>query len=137
MDSPPPGSEEWRALVHEPIAEPERRIVDPHHHLWPAGPLPYSLPDLLADVGSGHLVEHTVFMECRASYRTDGPPELAPVGETEWVAGEAKRSEGLIAGIVGHADLRLPNLDAILDAHVDAGGGLFRGIRDALSPRPA
>jgi predicted TIM-barrel fold metal-dependent hydrolase len=72
-------------------------------------------------------------MECRAAYRTDGPPALAPVGETEWVAGEAQRSSGLIAGIVGHADLRLPDLDSILDAHTEAGGGLFRGIRDALS----
>ena len=133
MSTPAPGSEEWRALVDEPVVDPEQRIVDPHHHLWPAGPLPYNLTDLLADVGSGHRVERTVFMECRASYRTDGPAEFAPVGETEWVAGEAQRSGGLISGIVGHADLRLPNLDEILDAHVGAGGGLFRGIRDALS----
>ena len=55
------------------------------------------------------------------------------MGETEWVAGEAQHSDGLIAGIVGHADLRLPNLDEILDAHTEAGHGLFRGIRDALS----
>jgi predicted TIM-barrel fold metal-dependent hydrolase len=132
QSTPRPGSDEWRALVDEPIVDPEQRIVDPHHHLWPAGPLPYSLADLLADVGSGHRVERTVFMECRAAYRTDGPPELAPVGETEFVAGEAARSGGLIAGIVGHADLRLPNLDEILDAHEEAGHGLFRGIRDPL-----
>jgi L-fuconolactonase len=88
---------------------------------------------LLADVGGGHKVERTVFMECRASYRTEGPAEFASVGETEWVAGEAQRSGGVIAGIVGHVDLRLANLDAILDAHTDAGAGLFRGIRDALS----
>ncbi len=25
-------------------------------------------------------------MECHAAYRTDGPAELAPVGETEFVA---------------------------------------------------
>ena len=133
MTTPTPGSDEWRALVDEPVVDPEQRIVDPHHHLWPAGPLPYSLADLLADVGNGHRIERTVFMECRAAYRTDGPAELAPVGETEWVAGEAQRSGGLIAGIVGHADLRLPNLDEILDAHTESGGGLFRGIRDALS----
>ncbi len=39
----------------------------------------------------------------------------------------------MIAGIVGHADLRLPNLDDVLDAHIEAGHGLFRGIRHALS----
>jgi predicted TIM-barrel fold metal-dependent hydrolase len=133
VNTPFQGSDEWRALVDEPVVDPERRIVDPHHHLWPAGPLPYSLADLLADVGSGHRIERTVFMECHAAYWTDGPPALAPVGETEWVAAEAQRSGGLIAGIVGHADLRLPNLDEILDAHTEAGRGLFRGIRHALS----
>jgi L-fuconolactonase len=129
-----PGSDEWRALVDEPVVDPAQRIVDPHHHLWPpGGPLPYSLDDLLADVGSGHRVERTVFMECHSSYRSDGPPEFRSVGETEFVADAAKQSDGLIAGIVGHADLRLANLDDVLDAHVDAAGGLFRGIRDALS----
>jgi L-fuconolactonase len=128
-----PGSDEWRALVDEAVVDPERRIIDPHHHLWPAGPLPYSLADLLADIRSGHNVEHTVFMECHAAYRSVGPAAFAPVGETEFVAGEARRSGGLIAGIVGHADLRQANLDEILDAHREAGGGLFRGIRHALA----
>ena len=33
---------EWLDLVSEEIIEPERRIVDPHHHLWSKnGPLPY------------------------------------------------------------------------------------------------
>jgi predicted TIM-barrel fold metal-dependent hydrolase len=131
---PPPGSDEWRSLVVEEIVDPEQRIVDPHHHLWPHGTvLPYELDALLADVGSGHRVEHTVFMECHASYRSDGPPELAPVGETEFVADAAERSGGVIAALVGKADLRLPNLDEVLDAHAEAGRGLFRGIRDALS----
>ena len=129
-----PGTEAWRALVDEPVVDPDQRIVDPHHHLWPpGGPLPYTVTDLLADVGSGHRVERTVFMECRAAYRSDGPAAFAPVGETEFVVAAAQESGGLIAGIVGHADLRLPNLDDVLDAHAEAGRGLFRGIRDALS----
>jgi predicted TIM-barrel fold metal-dependent hydrolase len=133
MDTPRPGSDEWRALVEEDVVDPEQRIVDPHHHLWPRGSvLPYELDDLLADVNDGHRVERTVFMECHSSYRTDGPPELASVGETEFVADAAARSDGLIAAMVGHVDLRLPNLDDVLDAHVDAGRGLFRGIRDPL-----
>jgi len=133
-DTPRPGSDDWRALVDEEVVDPEQRIVDPHHHLWPRGSaLPYELEDLLADVAGGHRVEQTVFMECHASYRTEGPPELASVGETEFVAGASERSNGVIAAMVGHVDLRLPNLDEILDAHVEAGRGLFRGIRDALS----
>jgi predicted TIM-barrel fold metal-dependent hydrolase len=129
-----PGSDAWRALVVEDVVDPDRVIVDPHHHLWPRGGLmPYTVDDLLADVGDGHHVEHTVFMECHAEYRTDGPRHLAPIGETEFVAAAATQSRGLIAGIVGHADLRRSDLDDVLDAHVEAGRGLFRGVRDALS----
>ncbi len=134
MTSPPPGSAAWYAQVDEPVVDPDRVIVDPHHHLWPAGgPLPYGVAELLADVGAGHRVEHTVFMECGAAYRTDVPAALAPVGETEFVADASVGTDGLIAGIVGHADLAAPNLDEILDAHEVAGRGLFRGIRDALA----
>jgi predicted TIM-barrel fold metal-dependent hydrolase len=133
-EAPRPGTDEWRALVVEDVVDPGQRIVDPHHHLWPPGSVfPYELDALLGDVAGGHRVERTVFAECHAAYRTEGPPELAPVGETEFVAEAAERSGGLIAGIVGKADLRLPNLDEVLDAHVEAGRGLFRGIRDSLA----
>lgn len=135
MTDPVPGSEEWLGLIVEDVVDPDLAIVDPHHHLWPVGgALPYGLAELHADVASGHRVERTVFVECRAAYRPDGPSELAPVGETEFVAGEAHRDPAhLIGGIVAHADLRLADLDAVLDAHEEAGRGLFRGIRDALS----
>jgi predicted TIM-barrel fold metal-dependent hydrolase len=120
--------------VVEEIVDPDRRIVDPHHHLWPVGGvLPYTVADLLADVRSGHRVEATVFMECHSSYRHDGPSAFRPVGETEFVAAAAEESGGVIAALVGHADLRLPELDDVLDAHVEASGGRFRGIRDALA----
>ena len=62
-----------------------------------------------------------------------GATEFAPVGETAFVAEAARTSDGLIAGIVSHADLRLENLDDVLDAHVEAGRGLFRGIRHSLA----
>jgi L-fuconolactonase len=133
-DAPPAGTDEWRALVDEPIVDPDQRMVDAHHHLWPPGEgMGYGLAELLADVGSGHDVVRTVFVECRSSYRAGGPPELAPVGETEFVAGAAADSDGLIGGIVAHADLRLAQLDDILDAHADAGRGLLRGIRHSLA----
>jgi predicted TIM-barrel fold metal-dependent hydrolase len=133
-DVPPAGTDEWRALVDEPIVDPGQRMVDAHHHLWPPGEgMRYGLDELRADTGSGHNVVRTVFVECRSSYRPDGPPELAPVGETEFVAAAAAESGGLIGGIVAHADLRLPQLDDVLDAHVEAGRGLVRGIRHSLS----
>jgi L-fuconolactonase len=130
-----PGSAEWLNLVHEEVLDPDLEIVDPHHHLWPAGgALPYGLAELEADVSSGHRVVSTVFMECGAAYHTDGPAHLAPVGETEFVAAQAARaSTPLIAGIVGRADLRFEGLDEVLDAHAEASGGLFRGIRHALA----
>jgi L-fuconolactonase len=131
----------------DPIIDPDREIVDPHHHLWTAkdlGDTPgaYLLPELHADTGSGHRVTRTVFVECGVQYRTDGPRHLRPVGETEFAAGVAEASESTdgatIAGIVAHADLTLPldELDEVLDAHEVAAGGRLRGIRDSLSSAP-
>lgn len=129
------GTPEWFAQVEEEVIDPSRPIVDPHHHLWPAGgALPYGLAELHGDTSSGHNITKTVFIECGASYATDAPAHLAPVGETAFVAAESKRDPShLISGIIAHADLRRSDVPAILDAHEKAGGGLFRGIRDALS----
>ena len=132
---------EWLAQVREDIIDPEREIVDPHHHLWPKPHLSYDLEELWSDTEDGHNVVQTVFMECGSSYRKDGPDHLKPIGETEFVAAAAARSaadpdKATIAGIIGHADLRLSNLDEVLDAHVAAANGLFRGIRHAGSFDP-
>jgi len=129
---------EWHAQVDEEIVDPEQEIVDPHHHLWQIPGADYVLANLWADTGSGHRVTRTVFIECHAEYRDDGPDHLRPVGETEFVAGLAAESEAgpgaRIAGIVAYADLRLGDLlPEVLDAHVTAGNGLFRGIRHAIS----
>jgi predicted TIM-barrel fold metal-dependent hydrolase len=141
MDNPAPGSQEWLDQIDEPIIDPHRPIIDPHHHLWrPSGALPYGPDDLVADTTSGHNVVATVFMECRSAYRSDGPEHLRCVGETEFVAASADYLTASvpqsppIAGIVGHADLADgAHLDAVLDAHIEAAGGRFRGIRDALA----
>lgn len=136
---PSPGTQAWLDQVVEPVADPAARIVDPHHHLWPVGgALPYGLAELEADTGSGHRIENTVFVECRAAYRTTGPAHLAPVGETQFVASEATGSRNpLIAGIVAHADLTDGDrLDEVLDAHGEAGLGLLRGIRHAGARDP-
>src|ERR1700712_922259 len=71
----------------EEIIEPDLPICDPHHHLWDRPGNRYLLDDLLADVGSGHKVESTVFVEAAAFYSADLPPNLAPVGETEAAVG--------------------------------------------------
>lgn len=125
---------EWLNQVTEVVIDPEREIVDPHHHLWPPGPLRYDLPELLADTDGGHNVTQTVFIECGASYLNDGPEHLRCVGETRYVAAAAETSKlhsekATIAGIVAHADLRSDSLEEILNAHEEAAGGLLKGIR--------
>jgi predicted TIM-barrel fold metal-dependent hydrolase len=129
--------------VIEDVVDPDAPIIDPHHHLWPAGgAMAYGLDDLLADLGSGHNVVDTVFVECGAAYDRTAADEMAPVGETSFVTGEAERSAThVMGGIVAHADLRLASLDSsldssldrVLDAHVAAGNGRFRGVRHAGS----
>lgn len=130
-----PGSREWLDSVREEIIEPERPIVDPHHHLWPKGAgLGYGLDDLHADIDSGHNIVRTVFVECGAAYDTSLPPHLASTGETRFVAGESRRDpRHIIGGIVAKADLRRDDLGDILDAHQSEAGKLLKGIRDALS----
>ncbi|MCB1645576.1 MAG: amidohydrolase, partial [Pseudomonadales bacterium] len=76
-----PGTAEWLDSVREEIIDPDRPIIDPHHHLWrrPDGN-DYVLADLWRDTGSGHNVVKTVFVECHAEYLTEGPEHLRPVG---------------------------------------------------------
>ncbi len=130
-----PGSNEWLSSVREDIIDPDRPIVDPHHHLWPAGTgMNYGLQDLHDDIDSGHNVVRTVFVECGAAYDTAQPAHLASTGETRFVAAESHRDpRRIIGGIVAKADLRRDDLDSVLDAHEAVSGGLLRGIRDALS----
>src|SRR4051812_37050974 len=145
----------------EQILEPELPIVDPHHHLWDRptemlGNLPpsdhgfmdilhkvprYLFDELLADLKAGHNVRGTIYMECGAMYRADGPEHHRCVGETEFVNGVAAMSASgtygdmrACAGIVSKADLLLGDaVKPVLEAHVRAGGGRFRGIRNSAS----
>ena len=129
---------EWLASVQEDIVDPDRAIIDTHHHLWPTGGLiEYSLEDLHADTGCGHNLVKTVFMECHASYREDGPDHLRSLGEVEYVRENAERSRGTdqaeIAAMVTHFDLHYPDVGELVDIHEETSGGMFRGIRQALA----
>jgi len=131
----------WLALRQEEIIEPGLEIVDPHHHLWDRPGDRFLLDQLLADTNSGHNIAQTVFIECGSMYRSDGPVEMKPVGETEFVNGTAAMSASgqygptrLCRGIVGHADLRLGDAVArVLEAQIAAGDGRFRGIRHSVT----
>jgi len=143
MSNPSPGTPEWLKQVQEDIVDPDRRIIDPHHHLWRRPGYDYLVENLREDTGSGHNVVKTVFIECRAQYRSDGPEHLRCLGETEFVAEQAAQSaaggpgKAEIAAIVGHADLTRGNeVREVLEAHQELGQGRFRGIRHAGARDP-
>ena len=48
---------EWLEQVSEAVIDPERDIVDPHHHLWPQASMGYNIDELLADTSDGHAVK--------------------------------------------------------------------------------
>ena len=141
MNELEPGSDAWLAQVTEEPLEPERPIVDPHHHLWKKRfGRDYLLPEFYGDTGIGHNVVKSVFMECRAFWLREGPKHLRPSGETRYITDLARQSESgsapRIAGIVAHADLRLANtpmLGELLDLHEEICGGRLRGIRQSAA----
>ncbi len=131
----------WLAKTREEILEPDLAIIDPHHHLWDFPEYPYGLDAILADTGSGHNITQTVFLECTACFRADGPDEEKPIGEVEFVNGIAAMSASgrygptrVASGIVGLAELRLGDrVEAILERQIAVGGGRFKGIRYVAS----
>jgi len=145
----PFGGNDWLALTPEPTLEPEIPICDPHHHFWDfrSERIPYQrylLPELYADLNSGHKVRSTVFVEANAMYRIDGPEAMRPVGEVEFVQGlAAAAATGLYgpakaaSAIVGHANLHLGDQVApVLEGLQAASPNRFRGIRHGLTWDP-
>ncbi|MBI09550.1 MAG: amidohydrolase [Rhodospirillaceae bacterium] len=133
--------DDWLALTVEETLEPDLPICDPHHHLWEfkteyTQPR-YLLDEILEDLNAGHNIVSTVFIECGAMFKTDGPEPLKAVGETEFVRGiTAMSASGLYSdarvakGIIGTCDLKIGDAAAdVLDAQISAGGGHFKGIR--------
>lgn len=145
--------------MSEAILEPDLPIIDPHHHLWDLRPLMGAFPEPLhpfiasialspyytfneiqAEIGGGHNVVGTVFMECGAFYNSALGDELKPVGEVEFVNGVAAQSASGLYGparlceaIIGHADLtRGTAAGEVLDA-LSAASPRFKGIRHAAA----
>ena len=147
-----PPRESWLAkALPEPIIDPELPIIDTHHHLWHRrGGAPgdldnrYLLEEFLADCNTGHTIIGSVFLQCHAMHRNTGPEPMRPVGETEFVAGIAAMSDSgmygdikVAAGIVGFADLTAGDwVTPVLEAHIRAGGGRFRGVRHSCGYDP-
>lgn len=119
-------------------------IIDPHHHLydlktgkypWLQGPMldrvfgdysairkDYLIDDFLSDIKNQNVVK-TVHLQ--VEYDHDDP-----VAETRWLQGVADK-HGYPHGIVGFADLSSPNLQQVLEAHLEFPN--VRGIRQCLN----
>ena len=127
----------WLNGVVEEILQPDIAIVDPHHHLWTRNGYTYLLPELAADMASGHNLFATVFAECHSMYRQTGPAEERSLGETELVRGQAAMSASGDFGAARACEVMFGNVDVslgervepLLVQHVEASGGRFRGIR--------
>lgn len=140
----PPPDPAWLAGLVEPVIAPDLPIIDAHHHLWVEHEAPYLLDELAADLADGHRIAATVFVQAHYGYDRDVAAAFAPVGETRKVAAiaAAARDRGIptqiAAGIVGFADLTLGDaVDDVLDAHQQAGGSAFCGVRHSVSHDPA
>lgn len=127
---------EWLAQVKEDILEPDRPIIDPHHHFGPD----YVINDLWLDTNSGHNIKKTVYIECGAKFRTEGDVDFRPLGETEYVLTQIDKSNqgapdtACVAGIVGHVNLNIgAKAGDVLDAHLELAPSLFKGIRHSCA----
>jgi predicted TIM-barrel fold metal-dependent hydrolase len=129
--------EDWLAQHTEEIIDPQRPIVDPHHHLWDRGGLRYMIEEMAEDIASGHNIVATVYVDCRSMYRAGGPEAFRPVGEVEFANGVAAMAASggygkalICAGIVSHVNLLLGDgAKPVLEAEITAGNGRYRGIR--------
>jgi len=131
----------WLAKRTEAVLEPELPIIDPHHHFWDQPHRGrYLLPELLADIGGGHNIVSTVFLECRAMYRKDGPREMAALGEVD--SSTASRDERLgwlrpVPRRRGDHRRRRPfrwaRVRELFEAQIAACGGRLRGMRHGVA----
>ncbi len=130
----------WLLQHNEAVVEPERRIIDPHHHLWRKRfGQDYLLPELWQDTRSGHCIEQTVFIECHAFYDKTAAPERQSLGETTVITDLVRASHESdntpIGGMVINVDLRLGSdraqLLALLKAHEEVAGHWIKGVRCA------
>ena len=127
----------WLATLQEEVLEPALPIIDPHHHLWVRSGYTYLMPELAADLESGHNIIATVFAECHSMYRKEGPKAERSLGETEFVRGQAAMSASGTFGRAGACDVMFGNVDLtlgsavepIIEQHIAASGGRFRGVR--------
>lgn len=118
----------------------ELPILDCHHHLYGSvcDPHHYRIEDLSEDIGGGHRVIGTIYVEAYDSgWRSSGPEALRSLGEVEQIVQVARTPVRtaygqceVAAGIVSHVDMTLGDAVAeVLELHLAAGEGRLRGVR--------
>ena len=133
------------------MIEPQLPIVELHHHLWDLRKYTeppharflqkiYLCEEFSKDIHEGgHNIIQTVFAECHAFFREDGPESMKCIGETEVIHGIASMSRSglygkprLCTGIFGTADLSLGKaVESVIQGHMAASLN-FRGIRSTF-----
>jgi predicted TIM-barrel fold metal-dependent hydrolase len=128
----------------EIILDRDIPIIDCHHHLFVRPNLTYLFEDYRKDIGGGHNVVASVFVETRAFSRSDGPELMRPLGEVEFANAVAILSASgaygharICAAIVGHADMRAGEaVGELLDKALELAPGRFRGVRQMTMDFP-
>lgn len=142
MNSPhAPVRPAWLAQVSEAALEPDRVIIDAHHHLWDRPGQRYLAEDYLDDMACGHRLVASVYVQCRSMLAIDRPAPFQAVGEVEFANGVAACSASgglgtvrLCAAIVGGANLLLGEAVApVLDEMQQRAGPRLRGIRNTTA----
>ena len=141
--------EDWLGLEKpEDVIEFELPIVDPHHHLWDIRKPTnephkiflqkvYLIDEYSNDIlDSGHNITQTVFAQCHAFYREDGPEHMRCIGEVDFANGIAAMSRSglygkskICSGIFGAANLHLGNDVEIVLQALKAASPNLKGIR--------
>jgi L-fuconolactonase len=128
------------SLTIEDVIDPELPICDPHHHLWNSPDRRYLLEDLFQDLGGGHNIVQTVFVESSSAKKEAISQRMQPVEETRFIHDITRQNETrkygatrVAAGIVGFANLLLGTDAApIIEAHI-AASDRFHGLRQICS----
>lgn len=127
----------------EQAIEPSLAIIDPHRYFCHRKRHTYLRKQCFADASTGHNVVSTVYVECLNDYRTAGSDRFLSIEEPEFVANEARISEGsdinLCDAIICNADLTIgPSINNLLDNLATVTHGRLRGVRyvTAYDPDP-
>lgn len=127
---------DWLRLRSEAALLPDLPIIDAHIHLWDMPGNRYLLPEYLADATDGHAIISSVYVQS-GTMADDAPPELRATAETAFAARIAAESAGTAVRvaevIVGPVNLSSgADVEAALDAQIEAADGRLRGVRDLV-----